>query len=248
MLALLTWVAALGGWLVALVLWREGIARAQSIARACHELRGPLAAIGLGLHLAGKASTTAAGRIRAIDLELGRVALALADLERAGDGRGATSFTPRVCERLDAYALMADSVEALRATAERHGAVLCLARGGSPTFVLGDRLRIAQAIGNLIANAIEHGGGRVEVRIARTRATARIEVIDEGPGLPAPVTELVRRARHGRGRHGHGLAIASAIAQAHGGRLAAAPTDAGARLAIELPAVGDGSEVQAPGS
>jgi signal transduction histidine kinase len=64
---------------------------------------------------------------------------------------------------------------------------------------------------------------------------ARIEVADDGPGLPAPVAELARRARNGRGSRGRGLAIASSIAAAHGGRLQAAPASQGARLVLEIP-------------
>jgi len=65
----------------------------------------------------------------------------------------------------------------------------------------------------------------------------RIEVSDWGPGLPAPVAQLARRAHGGRGSRGRGLAIAAAIAEDHGGRLAAAPSEHGARLVLELPLV-----------
>src|ERR1700761_7592956 len=55
--------------------------RLETIARACHELRGPLTAVRLGLdYCAGNGQLTPA-RLRAIDLELGRAALALDDLE-----------------------------------------------------------------------------------------------------------------------------------------------------------------------
>jgi signal transduction histidine kinase len=47
---------------------------------------------------------------------------------------------------------------------------------------------------------------------------------------------LARRARGGRGARGRGLAIASVIAAEHGGRISAAPSERGARLALELPA------------
>jgi signal transduction histidine kinase len=112
---------------------------------------------------------------------------------------------------------------------------------GRPATVLGDRLRLAQAVGNLIANAIEHGGEVVEVRGRGTNDTVRVEVVDRGPGLRAPVSELAARARP-RGPRGRGLAIASAIVRNHGGRLAAAPSDRGARLVITLPAADEACE------
>ncbi len=49
------------------------------------------------------------------------------------------------------------------------------------------------------------------------------------------MSELIRRPRGGRGARGRGLAIASAVAESHGGRLAAAPSERGARLVLELP-------------
>jgi signal transduction histidine kinase len=102
--------------------------------------------------------------------------------------------------------------------------------------LLGDRYRLAQATGNLIANAIEHGGGEVEVLGRLDGAHVRVEVTDHGPGLPAAVSELARGARGGKGRRGRGLAIAATIARHQGGRLAAAPSERGARLVLELPA------------
>jgi signal transduction histidine kinase len=89
-----------------------------------------------------------------------------------------------------------------------------------------------------VANAIEHGHGPVEVRGRASGKRVRIEVIDCGPGLPAPVAELARLARAGRGRRGRGLAIAAEIAARHGGRLSAAPSAQGGRVALELPLSG----------
>jgi signal transduction histidine kinase len=232
-----------GGWIVAavgagmLVAGRRALSiRMEAVARACHELRGPLTAARLGLALGSGAGELTPARLRAIDAELGRAALALDDLADADAGGGA----PRVRERrpVDVGQLVADSVEAWRASAAAAGTAVQLrghGGGGGGGVVWGDRARLAQATGNLIANAIEHGGGPVEVRVSIRELTTRIEVSDDGPGLPAPVAELSRRARNGRGARGRGLAIAAAVAVAHGGRLAAAPSDRGARLVIELP-------------
>ena len=106
----------------------------------------------------------------------------------------------------------------------------------APTTVFADPLRIAQACANLVGNAAEHGGGVVRVRVRATGDRVRIEVADDGPGLPASVSALTAAARARRGRRGHGLAIAAAIAEHHGGRLQAAPSDGGARLMLDMPA------------
>jgi len=103
-------------------------------------------------------------------------------------------------------------------------------------MVFADPLRIAQACANLVGNAAEHGGGVVRVRVRATGDRVRIEVADDGPGLPASVSALTATARARRGPRGHGLAIAAAIAEHHGGCLHAAPSDGGARLMLDMPA------------
>ena len=234
------WLAASGAGLAAGGVWRALAGRMETVARACHELRGPLTAARLGLQL-GELSPA---RLRAIDLELGRAALALEDLDGARTRR-ITAWHPgritawRPPEPVDLEQLVSDSVEAWRPFAAARGVELRADWSGCSARVWGDRLRLAQATGNLIANAIEHGGGRVEVRGCAGLGRARVEVIDAGPGLPQPVAELTRRPHHGRGLRGRGLAIASAVAASHGGRLAAAPSDRGARLVLELPAVAE---------
>ncbi len=232
-------VGVLGGWVAAglalallVVVWRMLGERMAAVARACHELRGPLTAARLGLAAGGRTGELSPGRLRAIDAELGRAALALDDLAEVR--RGGPPL--REVERVDIRGLVADSVEAWRAAAEAAGTVLSGPAGGPEVPVWGDRLRLAQAVGNLLANAIEHGGDRVEVRVGRRGDRVRVEVSDDGRGLPAPVAELSRRRRRARAAHGHGLGIASAIAAAHRGRLAAAPAQRGARLVLELPA------------
>ncbi len=227
------WLAASGAGVAAGAAWRVLAGRMESVARACHELRGPLTAARLGLQLGVTTGELSPARLRAIDLELGRAALALEDLDSAGR-RGTPNWRP--LEPVDMQQLVADSVEArLTAAADQDVELRMLWSGGSPA-VWGDRLRLAQAIGNLIANAIEHGGGLVSVQGRGEPGRIRIEVIDGGPGLPAPVSELVRRPHAGRGRRGRGLAIATAIVTRHGGRLAAAPCTRGARLVVDLPA------------
>jgi signal transduction histidine kinase len=233
---------AWGGWLAAagaLVGWwraeRGRLARGEGVLRACHELRGPLTAVRLGLELGGRTGRLSGAQWRAIEGELDRAALALGDLQMAPEGKTAS----RTESAVDLRALLVDSVEAWRPSAAAAGVELELNWLGGHSRVRGDRVRLAQAAGNLIANAIEHGGGRVEVRGRRWGGGARIEVSDDGPGLPATVARLTRGARR-RGARGRGLAIVAGVAEAHGGRLAEVPRggrdgDAGACLVLELP-------------
>jgi signal transduction histidine kinase len=227
--------AALGAG-AATATWHSLRTRMESVARACHELRGSLSAVKLGLELGFAGGELTPARLRAIELELGRASLALDDLAaaRLGAARRHRGVL-HTCEQVDLAQLLADSVEAWRPRAIRSGAELSAAWSGDAVRVWGDRIRLAQAAGNLIANAIEHGGATIEARGTATDRGARIEVLDDGPGLPAPVAELVARARGGRGQRGRGLAIARTVAQAHGGELASAPSNHGARLVLELP-------------
>jgi len=226
------WVAASATALVAGAVWRAMLLRMERVARASHEVRGPLSAVRLGLQLGARAGELSPARLRAIDLELASAALALDDLDTARAG----GVIWRASEPVDIEQLMSDSIEAWRPTADARGVELRACWTGPSRAVWGDRIRLAQALSNLISNAIEHGGGVVEVRGRSDEGGARVEVTDQGPGLPAPVGELARRPRGGHGRRGRGLAIASAIASGHGGRLSAGPAERGACLVLKLPA------------
>jgi two-component system OmpR family sensor kinase len=117
--------------------------------------------------------------------------------------------------------------------------------------------RLAQALRNLIGNAIDHTApdrGLVRVRVERVdnrasdRVTAgtgiRFLVEDDGPGIPADQRERIFDRFHrtdaardrASGGTGLGLAIVRAIAEAHGGWVtASASPEGGARIAFELP-------------
>jgi signal transduction histidine kinase len=206
--------------------------RRELVARACHELRGPLTAAHLALQSGARHGDAPPARLAAIDRELDRAAVALDDLAAARHGRRA----PDRQEPVDVGDLLAHQASTWRMVGGVFGCRLEVAEPRSGAMVRGDRVRLAQAVGNLVANALEHGDGRVQVLARAHGDRVRIEVADEGPGLPAPVGDLTRRPRAGRGRRGRGLAIAADIADRHGGRLVAAPTARGARVALELPA------------
>jgi two-component system OmpR family sensor kinase len=110
-----------------------------------------------------------------------------------------------------------------------------------PTLV-GDGLRLEQAVGNLIDNAVRHGAGDVSVFARWHRGSVELHVTDQGPGfaadyLPRAFERFSRpdAARTGGGT-GLGLSIAYAIARAHGGIAHAANrADQGADLWLSLP-------------
>ena len=112
----------------------------------------------------------------------------------------------------------------------------------------GDPDRLAQALRNLLGNAIEHtarDSGLVRMRVqALAGERVRFLVEDDGPGIPPDQRERVFHRFHrtdsardrASGGTGLGLAIVRAIVDAHGGRVWATESPlGGARIVIELP-------------
>jgi signal transduction histidine kinase len=114
-----------------------------------------------------------------------------------------------------------------------------------PVRVLGDPHHLARALRNLADNAGRHARRRAELRLSKTAATALIEVIDDGPGVPEAERERIferfvrldeSRARDSGGT-GLGLPIARQIARAHGGDLVVGDHDGGALFTLSIPRV-----------
>ena len=112
--------------------------------------------------------------------------------------------------------------------------------------VYGDPERVHQVVANLLDNAIAHSppGGGVRLEASRNGGVARIEVRDEGPGIPsdeaARVFERFYRSDSARssreGSSGLGLAIARWIVDLHGGDIRVDTTYSnGCNMVVELP-------------
>ncbi|HVL97043.1 MAG TPA: ATP-binding protein [Solirubrobacteraceae bacterium] len=230
MTALLALLAGFG-WAAAALLVRRDGARLELVARASHELRGPLTAAQLALDALAVRGEIDDHAALALDAQLRRARLALEDLTAAPAGERATDRHDDV----PVAALLAQLALAWRPVLAARGRRLTVTGAGGGVVVRADRARIAQALSNLLANALEHGAGDVEMRARATGGRVRLEVRDGGGGLRAPLDDLVRRPRKGRGARGRGLAIAAGIAERHGGRLCAGPSPRGAALALELP-------------
>jgi signal transduction histidine kinase len=193
------------------------------VADASHELRTPLAVLKTELEAAlrGSVDDDAREGLRAALDEIDHLAQLADDLlllAHAGEGR--LRVQP---EDVDVRELLERSCERFADRAREHGREIVVDAPPGLRARL-DPLRMRQALGNLVDNALRHGEGRIVLRAGETW----IEVSDEGPGFPADVREhaFERFARGSAGRTGGsglGLAIVRAIAEAHGGGAEIAP-------------------------
>jgi two-component system sensor histidine kinase BaeS len=131
----------------------------------------------------------------------------------------------------DAAELLRDTVRRFESRALAAGLKLSCRAMPPHLPVLWDPARIEQLLGNLLENSLRYtdAPGHVEVALAIDGDQVRLSVADSAPGAAAAdlarLFEPLYRADEARGRHnggsGLGLAICEAIAQAHGGRMAA---------------------------
>ena len=138
------------------------------------------------------------------------------------------------------------------------------ARGVTPpdppdvlVVVEGDPVLLRQAVSNLLRNAVRHNvpGGAVELSLVRAGGRARLRLSNGGPVVPAERLESLREPfvrGSGRGRtrdagHGLGLAIVSAVAEAHDGALELSANPSGGLTAVlDLPVRADGAARDRP--
>lgn len=152
-----------------------------------------------------------------LDQLVGRLLeLARADVARPGEG---------AC----------DAVAVASQVAQRHGIELD-APGALPVRMAEDLF--ATVVGNLIDNALEHGGERVTVRLTRDGG-AVLSVIDDGPGIsPGNLPRVFDRfftTTRSQGGSGLGLAIVKALVEGHGGQVSVTSQPGQTQFEVRLP-------------
>jgi heavy metal sensor kinase len=221
----------------------EGLERERAfVDDASHELRTPLAMHKTELELALRYAKTPEEMRAAISsaiVEVDRLIQLAEDLlvlARSEEGKLALDL-----RRVTVAELLADVRERFSARIDETGRSLVIEPSDGLT-VEGDRLRLEQALTNLVENAIEHGGGEITVHASESDGEVAIHVEDRGPGFaPEFIGRAFERfsrddaARGGDGT-GLGLAIVEAIARAHRGSAHAANRKGdGADVWIALP-------------
>jgi two-component system OmpR family sensor kinase len=194
------------------------------VADASHELRTPLAAVRAYAELFKRGAADRPEDLDRVMTGIGRESERMSALvedllllARLDEGR------PLEREPVQLDEVAAEAAETARAVDPSHPIELAI----EPIAVYGDRVRLRQVVDNLLGNARSHtpAGTPVRVRVGRENGSAVLEVADEGPGMTVEQAERVferfYRADASRTRAsggvGLGLAIVSAVTEAHGG-------------------------------
>ena len=226
--------------------------RDELLSTVAHDLRTPLVAIQGFVQLL-QLSTKRFGlaekqreyveRIRQAAQQMNRLVEDLRTARRVEEGH--LSIRPAAVELT---VFLDDMLSLQREAARQRGLALEFRfEPGHPVVAVFDPDRIAQALGNLVQNAVRvtSEGGRVEVVVSREGDRLCFRVRDSGPGIdPEALPRLFERFTQGRREHsegrgsGLGLFICREVARLHGGRITACNrAGGGAEFSLELPLV-----------
>ncbi len=212
-----------------------------------HDLRSPVSRLRSAAHAAAQTNNPKEQEellgsvIRQADA-LMRILTAVLEISRSEALTGRNQFS-----WFDADDLASELAEMYEPLAEEQGAALVYERPARPVPMLGHRQLLAQALSNLIENAIRYGaaGGEIRVHTLTTGKRLRIEVADRGPGIPSERRKEARRrfgrldsSRSDEGA-GLGLSLAEAIAHLHEGQLLLEDNRPGLLIALDLPLPAD---------
>jgi signal transduction histidine kinase len=223
----------------------------EFLAMLGHELRNPLAPMTNALYLMketgpeGSALPYARGVLERQLQQLVRLVDDLLDVSRINQGRIELRR-----EAVDLADVMRRAVETAQPWMERGGHVLDLSLPEEAIHVMGDPIRLAQAVSNLLVNAAKYTSrpGRITLSLSRQGAMAAIAVKDEGIGISA---ELLPRVfdlfvqgddsiARPRGGLGIGLTLVQQLIRLHRGHVTASSLgkDQGSEFTIYLPVLG----------
>lgn len=204
--------------------------RAEFVSVTSHELKTPLNVIGgyaeiLDEGQFGELTEEQRATLRTISDQVGlltRLVNQLLDLSR--HEAGGLDLTR---DEVNVADLMAGIAQAFGPLARRHGVQLGVEiDAAAPESVWGDHDRLHnEVVGNLVSNAFKFTppGGRVTIHATRDPGGLRIDVLDDGEGIPPDllphVFDKFWRGDAGRPGAGLGLAIARDVIRAHGGRI-----------------------------
>lgn len=232
----------------------EGLVKSQRrlLQDISHELRSPLARLGVAVEL-GRSGGSAATAFARIEKEADRLNALVGELIQVTRAEGDPSGMPTEPVRLDELA--GGIVDDVRIEAERRGVDLRTAFVEAELSANPELLR--RAVENVLRNAIRYSpeGGRIEIGLSRTDHPSpvwRISVRDFGAGVPPDSLEHLfdpfYRVETDRGRSsggvGLGLAIAKRAVELHHGVMRATNSSPGLLVEIELPAPAAAVELQ----
>lgn len=204
-----------------------------------HDLKSPLTRLRLALEqVVREVREPTAEEAAARALAEGERLLALVEtalsISRAEGGIGRESFA-----ETDLVALLATIAEIYAPLVEDQGRAIVVEAPEIARWKVHRQL-LAQAVGNLIDNAVKYGEGTIALKLTAASGGMRIAVCDQGPGIaPAQRDEALRRfgrldaARGGSGA-GLGLSLVQAVAHLHGGTIALDDAGPGLIVTIEL--------------
>ena len=220
--------------------------KARFLRHVSHELKTPLAALREGVALLQDGVT---GELNAGQREVAQIlhhnTLVLQSEIEALLRFNAAAFEARQLNRRDTdlLALLEAQAEAQRLQWQARG--LKVAVEGTPVSLPIDADKIASAVSNLLSNAIRFSpkGGTLRILLSRHAGTARVDVIDQGPGVaPAdrdhvfePFYRGVRQPEDAVRGTGIGLSIVQEYVAAHGGTVRLVDEGAQSFFRIELP-------------
>jgi two-component system sensor histidine kinase CpxA len=206
-----------------------------------HELRSPLARLGVAIELARSGDDTDAALNR-IQKESDRLNSLVGQLLQVTRAEGDPASLRRDPVRLDELVQLL--VEDSAIEAEAHGCSLQY-QGGEPVTIAGDPELLRRAVENVLRNAILYAprDTNVEVTLSRGGSGAVVEIRDYGPGVPEvalprifdPFYRVESDRNRLSGGIGLGLSIARRAVELHRGTIRAANANPGLKIELEFP-------------